>query len=95
MKYGGMVAACGLADSMKLPTSVAPFILRGVTLKGIDSVMADLKTRTRAWDRLAQDLDLETLDSICTEVSLQDVLGLGESIIAGKIRGRTIVNPVA
>jgi acrylyl-CoA reductase (NADPH) len=95
MKYGGMVAACGLADSMKLPTSVAPFILRGVTLKGIDSVMADLKTRTRAWDRLAQDLDRETLDSICTEVSLQEVLGLGESIIAGKIRGRTIVNPVA
>lgn len=91
MKYGGAVAACGLADSLALPTSVAPFILRGVTLYGIDSVMAPLEKRRKAWQRLASDLDFTKLDSLCSEIQLEDIPATAENIMAGKVRGRTIV----
>lgn len=92
MKYGGAVAACGLADSLSLPSSVAPFILRGVTLYGVDSVMAPFAKRQRAWQRLVTDLDFDKLDSLCTEISLEEIPAAAESILAGKIRGRTIVS---
>jgi len=91
IKYGGAVAACGLAESMELPTSVAPFILRGVTLYGIDSVMASLQKREQAWARLAQDLDLELLEDLSFELDFADLPRAAEDILAGKIRGRAIV----
>ena len=90
-KYGGAVAACGLADSMALPTSVAPFILRGVTLYGIDSVMASLEVREQAWQRLVSDLDLERLDRLVKEISLVDLPEAAAAIMAGSVRGRTVV----
>jgi acrylyl-CoA reductase (NADPH) len=90
-KYGGAVAACGLADSMALPTSVAPFILRGVTLYGIDSVMASLAVREQAWQRLVSDLDLERLDRLVKEISLADLPEAAAAIMAGSVRGRTVV----
>ena len=92
IKYGGTVAACGLAQGMDLPSSVAPFILRGVTLAGIDSVMAPKEKRQEAWRRLAKDLDLAKLEKIATHVTLKDVPDLGVDIIAGKIRGRVVVD---
>lgn len=92
IKYGGTVAACGLAQGMDLPSSVAPFILRGVTLAGIDSVMAPKEKRQEAWRRLAKDLDLAKLEKIATHVTLKDVPDLGADIIAGKIRGRVVVD---
>lgn len=91
IKYGGAVAACGLAESMELPTSVAPFILRGVTLYGIDSVMASLQKREQAWARLAQDLDLGLLEDLSFELDFADLPQAAEDILAGKIRGRAIV----
>ncbi|SHO51324.1 acrylyl-CoA reductase (NADPH) [Desulfopila aestuarii] len=93
IRYGGAVAACGLAESMNLPTSVAPFILRGVTLYGIDSVMAPIARREQAWQRIVRDLDLAKLESLVSEISLQEVPAAAEAILAGKIRGRTIVKP--
>jgi acrylyl-CoA reductase (NADPH) len=90
-RYGGAVAACGLAESMSLPTSVAPFILRGVTLYGIDSVMASLEVREEAWRRLAADLDLQRLESMTNEISLAELPDEAESIMAGSVRGRTVV----
>lgn len=91
-RYGGAVAACGLAQGMDLPASVAPFILRGVTLYGIDSVMAPMARRTEAWARLARDLDLATLDALTTEVDLQGALEAAPRILAGQVRGRLVVN---
>jgi acrylyl-CoA reductase (NADPH) len=91
IKYGGAVAACGLAESMDLPTSVAPFILRGVTLYGIDSVMASLQKREQAWARLAQDLDLNLLEDLSFELDFADLPQAAEDILAGKTRGRAIV----
>ncbi|WP_136810420.1 MDR family oxidoreductase [Desulfosediminicola flagellatus] len=91
MKYGGAVAACGLADSLALPGSVAPFILRGVTLYGIDSVMAPMAKRMKAWQHLVSDLDFNKLDTLCTEIPLEDIPTAAENIMAGKVRGRTIV----
>lgn len=91
-KYGGTVAACGLAQGMDLPASVAPFILRGVTLAGIDSVMAPRARREAAWTRLARDLDTAKLDAMTQEVGLQDAIGLGAQILAGQVRGRMVVN---
>jgi len=91
IKYGGAVAACGLAESMDLPTSVAPFILRGVTLYGIDSVMASLQKREQAWARLAQDLDLKLLEDLSFDLDFADLPQAAEDILAGKIRGRAIV----
>ncbi len=89
--YGGAVAACGLAESMDLPTSVAPFILRGVALLGIDSVMAPLQKRERAWKRLEQELDLEMLERMTVEIGFDQLPQAAEEILAGKIRGRTVV----
>jgi acrylyl-CoA reductase (NADPH) len=91
-RYGGAVAACGLAQGMDLPASVAPFILRGVTLYGIDSVMAPMARRTEAWARLARDLDLAALDALTTEVSLASALEAAPRILAGQVRGRLVVN---
>ncbi|KQT77755.1 MDR family oxidoreductase [Methylobacterium sp. Leaf466] len=90
-KADGAVAACGLAQGMDLPTSVAPFILRGVSLLGINSVTTPQPKRREAWARLARDLDLDTLASMTTQVALADVGGLAEDILAGRTRGRTLV----
>ncbi len=91
-RYRGAVAACGLAQGMDFPGSVAPFILRGVTLYGIDSVMAPKALREQAWARLAQDLDLTKLDSLVREIPLVAALDAGAEILAGKVRGRLVVN---
>jgi acrylyl-CoA reductase (NADPH) len=91
IKYGGAVAACGLAGGMDLPTSVAPFILRGVTLAGVDSVMAPKARRTEAWARLAKDLDLAKLHAMTETRPLRDVLTLAPEILAGKVKGRVVL----
>lgn len=90
-RYGGVVAACGLAQGMDLPTTVMPFILRGVTLAGIDSVMAPLARRQRAWERLAHDLDATLLESMIEEVSLEGAIAKAHELMAGKVRGRVVV----
>ena len=91
-KYGGTVAACGLAQGMDFPGSVAPFILRGVTLAGVDSVMAPLARREAAWSRLAQLVSDDSLKSIAHEVSLAEALALAPTLIAGGVRGRVVVD---
>jgi acrylyl-CoA reductase (NADPH) len=91
-RYGGAVAACGLAGGMDLPTSVAPFILRGVSLLGIDSVMCPIEKRIAAWNRLERDLDRQKLAAMTTEISLQDVIATAPAIIGGGVRGRIVVN---
>lgn len=91
MAYEGIVAACGLAGGMDLPSTVAPFILRGVSLIGVDSVNCPTKRRSAAWDRLADLLSPADLDAVTHEVSLVDVPGLGADILAGRVRGRTVV----
>ncbi len=90
-RYGGTVAACGLAQGMDLPTSVMPFILRGVTLAGVDSVMAPLALRQRAWDRLASDLRPELLESMIEEVTLEHAIEKAHALMQGKVRGRIVV----
>ena len=90
-KYGGAVAACGLAGGMDLPSSVAPFILRAVSLLGIDSVQCPPKLRTEAWNRLASDLDRGKLEAITSQIELADVLGAANSILEGQVRGRIVV----
>jgi acrylyl-CoA reductase (NADPH) len=90
-KYGGTVAACGLAQGMDLVTSVAPFILRGVTLAGVDSVMAPKSTRVEAWSRLARDLDKAKLNAMTVTRPLADVMALAPDILAGKVRGRVVL----
>ena len=90
-KYAGAVAACGLAGGMDLPASVAPFILRGVALLGIDSVMAPKALRQEAWNRLAGELDREKLASMTRTIKLDDVIEAGRDIIDGKVRGRIVV----
>jgi acrylyl-CoA reductase (NADPH) len=89
--YGGAVAACGLAQGMDLPASVAPFILRGVSLLGIDSVMCPKPRRMAAWARLASDLDADKLASLTTTVPFEAALDTARSILEGKIRGRVVV----
>ncbi|KQP49942.1 MDR family oxidoreductase [Pseudorhodoferax sp. Leaf274] len=91
-RYGGAVAACGLAQGMDFPASVAPFILRGITLYGIDSVMARPSVRMPAWERLARDLDLARLDTITTEIGLEEAVQAGADILAGSVRGRLVVD---
>jgi acrylyl-CoA reductase (NADPH) len=91
IRYGGAVAACGLAGGMDLPASVAPFILRGVCLYGIDSVMCPLDRRREAWKRLESDLDRQKLAMITREISLPDVFGVAPEILAGQVRGRIVV----
>ncbi|MDD5480556.1 MDR family oxidoreductase [Rhodoferax sp.] len=90
-RYGGVVAACGLAQGMDLPSSVMPFILRGVTLAGVDSVMAPLPKRQRAWARLAQDLDVSVLERMVQEVPLADCVAHAHALMAGQVRGRVVV----
>jgi acrylyl-CoA reductase (NADPH) len=90
-KYGGAVAACGLAGGMDLPSSVAPFILRGVCLLGIESVMCPIELRRTAWSRLASDLDRAKLTEITHEIWLGEVVGAGARILAGQVRGRIVV----
>jgi acrylyl-CoA reductase (NADPH) len=91
IRYGGAVAACGLAGGMDLPASVAPFILRGVSLYGIDSVMCPLDRRREAWKRLESDLDRQKLAMITREIGLPDVFGVAPEILAGQVRGRIVV----
>lgn len=91
-KYLGVVTACGLAQGMDFPSSVAPFILRGVSLVGIDSVMAPKAARTEAWARLASDLDKSKLDAMTTEISLAQAIAKAPEILAGQVRGRLVVN---
>ncbi|WP_111895497.1 MDR family oxidoreductase [Acinetobacter sp. MB5] len=90
-KYRGAVAACGLAGGMDFPATVAPFILRGITLYGIDSVMALIELRKEAWERLATELDKTKLDALTTEISLAESLKAAHEILDGKVRGRIIV----
>jgi acrylyl-CoA reductase (NADPH) len=91
-RYGGAVAACGLAQGMDLPGSVAPFILRGITLCGIDSVMAPKARREEAWRRLARDMDLTKLAAMRVDAKLADAPALGADIIEGKVRGRVVID---
>ncbi|MGL6111008.1 MAG: MDR family oxidoreductase [Rubrivivax sp.] len=91
-RYRGAVAACGLAQGMDFPGSVAPFILRGITLYGIDSVMAPKALREQAWARLAKDLDLAKLDTMVREIPLAGAIDAAADILAGRIRGRVVVN---
>lgn len=88
----GAVAACGLAQGMDLPTSVAPFILRGVRLIGVNSVTTPLPRRQQAWDRLVRDLDLAKLKTLTTHVKLEDVPAIAADIVQGKVRGRVVVD---
>jgi acrylyl-CoA reductase (NADPH) len=90
-KYRGAIAACGLAAGMDLPSSVAPFILRGVCLLGIDSVMCPIELRKTAWSRLAGDLDRAKLAEITHEIGLDQVIDAGAKILAGQVRGRIVV----
>jgi acrylyl-CoA reductase (NADPH) len=91
IRYGGAVAACGLAGGMDLPTTVAPFILRGVSLLGIDSVMCPQKLRREAWKRLDSDLDRGKLADMTAEIGLPDVIEAGRQIVEGRVRGRLVV----
>jgi acrylyl-CoA reductase (NADPH) len=90
-RYGGVVAACGLAQGMDLPGSVAPFILRGVTLAGIDSVMCSKPRRELAWARLARDLDAALLEAMTSEVTLAEASAAAARLMAGQVRGRIVV----
>ena len=92
MKYGASVAAVGLAGGARLPTSVVPFLLRGVNLLGIDSVMKPYEGRLRAWERVATDLPLGKLDDMVQEAKLADLPKLGQDILAGKVKGRVVVD---
>ena len=91
-KYRGAVAACGLAGGMDFPSTVAPFILRGITLFGIDSVMAPLSVRQEAWQRLAIDLDITKLDAMTREIGMSEVIAVGAELLDGKVRGRVVVD---
>lgn len=91
-KYRGAVAACGLAGGMDFPATVAPFILRGVTLYGIDSVMAPLALRLEAWRRLANDLDIAKLETITQEIGISQAIAVGEGLLKGTVRGRVVVD---
>ena len=91
-RYGGAVAACGLVGGMDLPATVAPFILRGVSLIGIDSVICPIDRRREAWRRLATDLDAGKLAAITSEIDLSGVIDAAKRIIDGKVRGRIVVN---
>lgn len=91
-RYGGVVTACGLAGGMDFPATVAPFILRGVTLAGIDSVMCPRRERLEAWQRLGIDLDISKLDVLSNEVGLSEVIPLATQLLNGEVRGRMVVD---
>jgi len=90
-RYGGVVAACGLAGGHDLPTTVMPFILRGVTLAGVDSVYAPIALRREAWSRLARDLDPAALESMIEDIGLSDAIDKAQDLMAGRVRGRVVV----
>jgi acrylyl-CoA reductase (NADPH) len=90
-RYGGVVAACGLAQGADFPATVMPFILRGITLAGIDSVMAPLPRRQESWDRLARDLDPALLETISEEITLAQAPARAADLMAGQVRGRLVV----
>jgi acrylyl-CoA reductase (NADPH) len=90
-KYGGAIAACGLAGGMDLPATVAPFILRNVALLGVESVVAPKAVRLEAWRRVARELDHQKLAAMTTTIGLSDVIEAAKAIVAGRIRGRTVV----
>jgi len=92
MKYGGSVAACGLAGGNVLETTVLPFLLRGVNILGVDSVMQPAENRARIWQRIADDLPLDKLDALTSTVGLDEVPELAKAILKGQIRGRTVVD---
>jgi len=92
VRYGGAVAACGLAGGMDFPASVAPFILRGVTLAGVDSVMRPKADRIEAWNRLARDLDVEKLDLLTEEIGLAQAVERAALLLQGQVRGRVVVD---
>jgi acrylyl-CoA reductase (NADPH) len=92
MRYRGVVTACGLAQGMDFPASVAPFILRGVTLAGVESVMAPREQREIAWTRLAADLDAAKLDLMTREIALTEAIAAAPDVLAGKVRGRLVVD---
>ncbi|ACT12519.1 MULTISPECIES: MDR family oxidoreductase [Pectobacterium] len=91
MQYRGVVAACGLAAGMAFPASVAPFILRGVKLIGVDSVMVPKEERIEAWQRLERDLDMDKLESLICDISLEEALEVAPTLLAGRVRGRVVV----
>jgi acrylyl-CoA reductase (NADPH) len=91
-KYRGAVASCGLAQGMDFPSTVAPFIIRGITLYGIDSVMAPHQLRLEAWNRLARDLDVAKLEAIASEIGLSEVIPFCSKLLDGKVRGRVVVD---
>jgi acrylyl-CoA reductase (NADPH) len=91
-RYGGTVAACGLAGGMDFPASVAPFILRGVTLAGIDSVSFPTAGRDAVWQRLSEDISFETMRDLAVTVRLDDAIGLAKKLLAGTISGRLVVD---
>jgi len=92
MRYRGVVAACGLAGGLDFPATVAPFILRGVTLAGVDSVMCPRVDRLDAWRRLSQDLDIDKLEFLTEEIGLSQVVGRAAGFLDGRIRGRVVVD---
>jgi acrylyl-CoA reductase (NADPH) len=92
VRYGGVVTACGLAQGLDFPGSVAPFILRGITLHGIDSVMAAMPLREQAWQRLASDLEPDRLNALTREIGLGDAIEAGRKIMEGGMRGRVVVD---
>ncbi|MFM7524145.1 MAG: MDR family oxidoreductase [Betaproteobacteria bacterium] len=92
VRYGGTVAACGLAQGMDFPATVAPFILRNVKLIGVDSVMAPIERRVAAWSNLASEIKPDTLEKITHQVSLVDAMAWGSKILAGEVRGRLVVD---
>ena len=92
ISYGGAVSACGLAQGMDLPSTVMPFILRGVSLLGIDSVMAPMQIRERAWNRLSKDINFEKLEEMIIETSLDQIEKFAQDILKGQVRGRVVVN---
>ena len=91
-RYRGIVVACGLAQGMDLPATVAPFILRGIGLVGIESVRCPMPERLEAWQRLARDLDLRHLERMTTTIGLSDAIGTGGDLVAGTVRGRVVVD---
>ena len=95
IRYGGVVAACGLAQGMDFPSTVAPFILRGVTLAGVDSVMAPHARRAEAWQRLARELPAELLPRNTETIALADAAGVAARLLAGQVRGRVVVDVMA
>ena len=92
IKYGGSVAAVGLAGGSSLPTTVIPFLLRGINLLGIDSVMQPYENRKRAWDRIATDLPLAKLEAMVSSATLSDLPALGRDILKGNVKGRVVIN---